>query len=617
MSRVLAVVYSAPVEQTLQAVRSAELVGCAWVVLSALPRWRRTRERAPGWVLAMFTVLGAIVAAGWWSPTDTASAVVQWADKLLVAALLVFPYLLFRFTRSLLPARPALERLMTVVTVAVVVWTLALPPFPQPSQSRPAWLWAYVGAVLLAWATVSAASAGPLWAAGRGQPTVVRRRLRLLSAGAVILSVTLIGAGLSPGGNQAASAVASGLAGLVGLAAFFLAFALPGFLRTLWRTGEEAALATAQAGLIAARTAQEVGQIVTPRVARLLGGSAAVLADSKGEAVTVEGMGTLDVAAVTAWSNSPERSRQPIVRLSPNLIVAPMLSGCLAVRMSPFIPFFGPEELLLLQRVSQYADLALQRLVLQDHERESRQALGRAKEELESLVYGLSHDLKSPLISILGYLDCLREDYGDDLADGARHYLNRMSANVAYMQELIGALLEVSRVGRFETDVASVPLRELLDQVGEEMGRAHDSAHLEVGGAVPEVRMSRLRARQLFTNLIENALRHSGRPDVTVVVQAHALPDGSAAVSVSDNGPGIPAQYRDKVFGIFERLEASTEGTKGTGVGLTVCKRIMEALDGSIQIEDAGGVPGTGARFVLVFPPAVVERWSSKVKELQ
>jgi signal transduction histidine kinase len=109
--------------------------------------------------------------------------------------------------------------------------------------------------------------------------------------------------------------------------------------------------------------------------------------------------------------------------------------------------------------------------------------------------------------------------------------------------------------------------------------------------------MNAVRARQLFTNLVENAARHGGRPDVHIRVTARLDRRGWTEVSVADDGVGIPEPYRERVFGIFERLEARDSTTVGTGMGLAICRKIVEQVGGEMRIAPADA--GTDIRMTL------------------
>ena len=231
--------------------------------------------------------------------------------------------------------------------------------------------------------------------------------------------------------------------------------------------------------------------------------------------------------------------------------------------------------------------------------------LERANAELETLVYSASHDLKSPMVSLLGYLEYLKLDYGEVLGPEGNRYLDRISDSTLYMQQLIHDLIDLSRVGRTGVEPVDVDLSKLVRVIAEDAGAAHPGIEFRVG-RLPVVTGDPVGFRQLFTNLLENAVRHGGRPDLLVVVDGHDRPDGSLELSVRDNGKGIPAEHRERVFGVFERLDGpSTSG--GTGMGLAICRKIIELLGGSIAIH---GDNGSDVRITL--PAAVPARWPSR-----
>jgi two-component system, LuxR family, sensor kinase FixL len=231
--------------------------------------------------------------------------------------------------------------------------------------------------------------------------------------------------------------------------------------------------------------------------------------------------------------------------------------------------------------------------------------LERANAELETLVYSASHDLKSPMVSLLGYLEYLRLDFGEVLGREGNRYLDRMADSTQYMQQLIHDLIDLSRVGRSGVEPIEVDLQRLVQAVAEDAGAANPEAELRVG-RLPVVTGDPVGFRQLFTNLIENAVRHGGRSDLVVVVDGHECLDGGVELSVRDNGRGIPAEHRERVFGVFERLEGPSTSA-GTGMGLAICRKIVEVLGGGIGIE---GDRGTDVRIVL--PAAVHARWPSR-----
>jgi two-component system, LuxR family, sensor kinase FixL len=231
--------------------------------------------------------------------------------------------------------------------------------------------------------------------------------------------------------------------------------------------------------------------------------------------------------------------------------------------------------------------------------------LERANAELETLVYSASHDLKSPMVSLLGYLEYLRLDHGEALGPEGNHYLDRMADSTLYMQQLIHDLIDLSRVGRSGTEPVEVDLGRLVRAIAEDAGAANPATEVRVG-RLPVLSGDPVGFRQLFTNLIDNAVRHGGRSDLVVVVDGRECPDGGVELSVRDNGRGVPAEHRERVFGVFERLEGPST-SDGTGMGLAICRKIVEVLGGGIGIQ---GEHGTDVRIVL--PAAVTVRWPSR-----
>jgi signal transduction histidine kinase len=179
-----------------------------------------------------------------------------------------------------------------------------------------------------------------------------------------------------------------------------------------------------------------------------------------------------------------------------------------------------------------------------------------------------------------------------------------MADSTLYMQQLIHDLIDLSRVGRSGVEPIEVDLGRLVRAIAEDAGAANPAAEFRVG-RLPVVTGDAVGFRQLFTNLLENAVRHGGRADLVVAVDARAVPDGGVELSVRDNGRGIPREHRERVFGVFERLEGPSSSA-GTGMGLAICRKIVEVLGGGIGIE---GDRGTDVRIVL--PAAVGPRWPS------
>ncbi len=226
--------------------------------------------------------------------------------------------------------------------------------------------------------------------------------------------------------------------------------------------------------------------------------------------------------------------------------------------------------------------------------------------ELERFTYTVSHDLKGPLISIGGFLGFMeREALAGDTGKTS-HYAGRIRSASQRMYRLLDELLELSRIGRVVGRMEDVRLGELATEAGAQLAERLGvrGVELDVAADLPIVRGDRTRLFEVFQNLLENALSFLGdqaRPRIEVGCRL----DGEQAVCyVRDNGIGIDPRYHDKVFGLFERLDAETQGT---GVGLALVKRIIEFHGGRVWVESEG--KGHGTTFCFFIPaegPAAV-----------
>ena len=587
----------------IEVLRWVQLAAYFGLALLCLQLWRRHRTAAAGWVAATFGVLGVVVLVAAFLGPDGGEDVPPLVAKVLIAFLLLFPLFLYRFTATLVNPPRWADAAAAALTAVVAVWTLLLPDFPAPDAPLTGPFRAYLIGFLVQWSVLSLTASVSLWVAGRGEPGLPRRRMRLLALAAMGLNLTMIlSASVNGGRPEEVVEIVTQVMGIVGAGFFYVAFAPPRVLRTAWRRREQELLQEAAVGVSAATSVEGVTQALLPHVAPVFGGQAAVLAGPDGSV-----LGAYGVDRARAERIGRELAAEGSGRLGPDFMAIRMRSGWLAVEATPFTPFFGQGEVELLSGIGAYVDLALDRTSLFAAERDARADLERANGELEAFLYSVSHDLKSPLVSLSGYLSYLTQDYGEVLGAGGREYLDRMAANAGYMQNLIQDLLELSRVGRIQVEATDVDLRTLVEDVATEVRQADGvAARVEIG-SLPVLSMNPVRARQLFTNLLDNAVVHGGRPDITIRVRATESPDGSVVVSVSDDGIGIPERYREKVFGVFERLEGRRG--RGTGIGLAVCRKIVESIGGRIWI--AVSEQGTDIRIEM--PAIIVHGWHAEV----
>ncbi|MEM1034598.1 MAG: PAS domain-containing sensor histidine kinase [Myxococcota bacterium] len=228
-------------------------------------------------------------------------------------------------------------------------------------------------------------------------------------------------------------------------------------------------------------------------------------------------------------------------------------------------------------------------------------ALGRKNAELERLTYTVSHDLKSPLVTINGFLGMLRRDLEDENAEAVEEDLEQMERAATRMRVLLAELLELSRVGRTTGDITRVSLDDVVQEV---LGAlrpqlAEGAIDVAVTSPLPTVDADRRRMLELWQNLVENAILHMGpvaQPRIEIGIRAHASPP---VFFVRDNGRGVDAHHRDRIFELFERLDPTRPGS---GVGLSLVRRIVERHGGTVWLDAEDAPPG--ATFCFTLPGA-------------
>ena len=720
------------------------------LALAAFRTWRRRGGRSAAWVAATFGTLATIGVVGLIMGDDAEGTVADIVTVFLLLGIVFFSFALYRFTASLKGPSPTMDRLALGLTVGVGIFTLFLGELPEEGEPRSTKFMLYLVALLVQWGGLLITVAVRLWRAGKGQPTLARRRMRLLSVGAVGLTLLLVIAAAQTEPNPTREVI-TGLMTTFSVLCFFLGFAPPAILRMAWRRREQEALRAATERLVSATTEQEVTQSLLPHVTSILGARAATLIGSDGTVVGSHG----DVPENSEVMASGSRITTS-EHVEPDLLRLEFDFGSLVIWASPYTPFFGQEEVELLRSLGVLTGLALDRTKLfrseqearasaeranrrlqeanegltesrarladaqsiahigsftwdvktnestwsdemyrifglepgaipvdldsynsyvheddrahvvsvvtqgleerrsysfdhriirpdgemrvvhargqvevdehnevirvvgtaqdvtsareaekriataLDNERQMRRSLEQLNAEMETFVYTVSHDLNSPIIAIQGFSEFLSKDFGEALPEKGRFYIERILVSATYLQSLIKDLLSFSRIGRVQTEIEDVSLKDIAQQAAEEVKGSFPGLEVEIGD-LPTVRANPLRARQLFTNLMQNSCRYSGRPDTRVRI--HCTDEGDKVqVSVHDNGPGIPKEHHSRVFGVFERLQESGP-TEGSGMGLPICKKIVETAGGNMWIEESD--EGLDVRFTLPLDASV------------
>ncbi len=215
--------------------------------------------------------------------------------------------------------------------------------------------------------------------------------------------------------------------------------------------------------------------------------------------------------------------------------------------------------------------------------------------ELEQFAYVASHDLRAPLRAIDNLSQWIAEDLGSDLDGEVAENLGLMRGRVQRMSAMLDSLLQYSRVGRKETSVETVDVAKLLRELIE-LNPPPDGISVEVGAGMPTLTTQGVPLRHVFTNLIANAIRHHDREQGCIRVEAQKR-DTCWEFSVSDDGPGIPERFQERVFQLFQTLKARDSGG-GTGMGLALVKKYVEAVGGELRLQSEG----RGCCFIFSWP---------------
>ncbi|MEG9328456.1 ATP-binding protein [Salinimicrobium catena] len=220
--------------------------------------------------------------------------------------------------------------------------------------------------------------------------------------------------------------------------------------------------------------------------------------------------------------------------------------------------------------------------------------LERMNQELEAFSYSVSHDLRSPLRSINGYASILKEEFEGNLEDEAQRLLNKIIRSALKMSNLIDSLLSLSRLGRNPASNRSVNMNALVQKVLRDFEKIQDQENIEIKVEhLPVAKGDQELLRQVYVNLISNALKYSSNRDNPIIEIGSSIKDGVVVYYVKDNGAGFNMDYKDKLFGVFQRLHGAQE-FEGVGIGLAIVKRIINRHGGEVWAE---GKVDRGASF--------------------
>ena len=223
-------------------------------------------------------------------------------------------------------------------------------------------------------------------------------------------------------------------------------------------------------------------------------------------------------------------------------------------------------------------------------------ALARSNQELDQFAYVASHDLKAPLRGIANLSQWIEEDLGDKLGGENKSQMGMLRGRVHRMEALIDGILQYSRAGRVKARPEEIDTGALVSEIVELIAPPGEMK-IEISDTMPQVKAEKVPLQQVFMNLLGNAIKHAG--DTNPLIQVSWADAGPFyEFRVADNGRGIAPQYHDRIFGIFQTLEARDK-VEGTGIGLSVVQKIVEAKGGKVWVESE---IGKGASFRFLWP---------------
>ncbi|MFB6274979.1 MAG: ATP-binding protein [Halothece sp.] len=231
-----------------------------------------------------------------------------------------------------------------------------------------------------------------------------------------------------------------------------------------------------------------------------------------------------------------------------------------------------------------------------DYLARTTQTLEKRNQELDQFAYIVSHDLKAPLRAIANLSSWIEEDLADKLDPDTQYQMDLLRGRVHRMEALINGILEYSRVGRISSQAETVDVEALLQEIIDSLAPPSDFT-IEIATAMPTFQTERLPLQQIFTNLISNGIKHHDRRDGKISIAARDVKT-AYEFTISDDGPGIDPKFHEKIFVMFQTLQAR-DTVENTGVGLAIIKKILDDKGGSITVESE---PGKGSTFRFRWP---------------
>jgi signal transduction histidine kinase len=401
---------------TVGVLNSVSLVVLAVV---AVRLWSTHRSRAAGWLALAFTSIALLVTVGRVVPSHPHGVLQYLGQRMDIELLVLFPFLVYRFATTFVSPGLLLQRLVPALTVGLTVFTFALPHIPASGESWSPGFAVYVIAFFVHWTLLSISVTIRLLFAGRGQPSVSAKRMRMLAFAAATLTIALLGTTFATDQSSVGALVVQ-LIGFISIVGFYLGINPPQIVRAYWRMPEQTRLQETWRGLVTlAVDRPEIAARIAAPAAELVGARGLLVIDSAGNELA--SWGTVD------------RDRVVIEEEGVTFVAS----------TSPYAPFFGQDELRTLHTIAGLTATALDRVRLFEQEHESRLALERANELMTNFVALAAHELRTPVTTIHGFVQTLNhvgsrlsEAQKVELREALEQQTHRMAALVVQLLDL-------------------------------------------------------------------------------------------------------------------------------------------------------------------------------------
>jgi signal transduction histidine kinase len=596
------------VSEPLQIVQAVVSLSFLALGVFTVVDWLRHRERSRGYLALALATLGVTSVAGQLN-TFTGHRLDPVLGDLTLVLFMASGYALLLFRDSFIPLSRRLRIGALVLSVAATVFALVVGIPSDPHQRPTAWQSVATIVVVVVWSGCVIEPIVRFWIASRGRPAVQRARLRAIAGGYGAIVLILLVAGF--GGAAATNPVVQWLfeaVAVLALPLLYVSFAAPKWVRRLWRQREEDEYREAVHDLVLfspdrptlARRASEWGL-------RLVGAEGIAIVDANGEVLALRGLAK-DAALRLAAQVDPKGQPSLLTTAGSsraNAIVVPLPldlgMGAMVVVSGPYTPFFGTDEVARLRGYAANITAALDRARVT----ERLASLEKTKTQFLNLA---SHELRSPLGVINGYLSMLEQGSLGQLEESGLRAVEVLKAKTAELNLLVAQMLDAARLedGRLALKRDRLDLREVAGdamQVVRPLAGPDHVLTLETPAVAVTVSGDADRIKTIVSNLLENAIKYSptgGRVQCIISVT-----DGVATLRVVDGGVGIAREDLPRLFNRFERIgHRATSHVGGTGLGLYLSRELARQHGGDIRVESR---PGSGSTFTLTLPLVVAE----------